>query len=387
MKIKLTSRYFAYMGKHFPVMCSSGAFPLLPPVADAANRLDRFDDLSKKGISRHVAKLTKFKRDFNAAESKAKTPEDRAVANALALSASGAIAELDGIRSWQKSPEVYLQVAFTGLVQASEMPSKTEKEREKRFIKRLKALPSLLAIAPHNIEAISTTSRGIAQTMVRDCARYLTELGESDLGKNGKAPRFLQECLSALRDFDKFILARPELPEDEGPAFEDMLVNVAGTHRPANEIYAIAEKEYHSRLESLSWLESEIGSNWREAFTQYAGSAEKDIEAMDLVIREMHLLRAFIFDTALPGVFNDSRCASNPSRSTLHRHSAPSTMNRHWVPGMTNRPAVTSARRFSPAGDSGTIRPILRACEGNTFSWLPAKVIRDGICLIPSAVH
>ncbi len=321
MKIKAAGKYFAYVGKHFPVMCASGAFPLMPPVADAAKWLDRLDDLSRKGIARHVSKLTRFKRDFEIAETKAQTPEDRAVAQALVISASCTIAELDGIRTWEKCPELYLQVAFTGLVQASEMPSTTARAREKRFIKRLKSIPSLLACAPDNVEAISTTSRGIAQTMIRDCARHLTELGESDLGKVGKAPRFLQECLSSLRDFDRFVTARPEIPEDEGPPFTEMLQRIASTNKSPEEIYAIAEEEYNSRIQSLRWLESEIGSEWREAFEQYPGPAENDIEAMDVVVREIHRLRSFIFNSALPDIFDDSalRIESQPQHlaSTL----------------------------------------------------------------------
>ena len=122
MKIKAAKKYFAYLGKHFPVMCTSGTFPLMPPVAEATNHLDRFDDLSKKGITKHVAKLIKFQRDFELAEAKAETHAERATARALALSASGVIIELDSIRTWEKAPGLYLQVAFTGLDQAVDLP-------------------------------------------------------------------------------------------------------------------------------------------------------------------------------------------------------------------------------------------------------------------------
>ena len=191
----------------------------MPPVAEAANHLDRFDDLSKKGITKHVAKLIKFQRDFELAEAKAETHAERATARALALSASGVIIELDSIRTWEKAPGLYLQVAFTGLNQAVDLPSKSAKAREKRFLKRLKAVPNLLELASENVEAISPTSRATAQTMIRDCARFLTELGESELGTVGNAPSFLAKCLTALRDYDKFVADRPEIPECEGPTF------------------------------------------------------------------------------------------------------------------------------------------------------------------------
>ena len=176
MKIKLAKKYFAYVSKHFPVMCASGAFPLLPPVTDAAKHLDRLDDLSKKNISRHVVALNTFKQNFLNAADKAKTPEQKAQAHALALNAGGAAAELDSVRTWAKEPGLYLQVAFTGLDQAADLPARNEKERQKRFIKRLRDIPLLLAYAPDNIEAVSTASRGAAQTMIRDCGVSLESL-------------------------------------------------------------------------------------------------------------------------------------------------------------------------------------------------------------------
>jgi len=314
MKIKSAGKFFSYVAKQFPVMCASGAFPLLPPVAEASKWLDRLDDLSQKGIAKHVTKLIRFKKDFIAAEAKAETIEDRAQARALALSASGAITELDGIRTWEKAPALYLQVAFTGLDQAAAMPAKSEKVRQKRFLKRLKAIPALLEQAPANIEAISPSSRATAQTMIRDCARYLAELGESELGKVGKAPHFLAETLTALRDFDRFVTSRPEIPEAEGPPFANMTKNVLGSDKTPEEIYAIAEDEFNHRIKSLRWLESKIGedTNWKTAHESYLGPDCEDMEALDVIIREIHRLRRFMLDSALPGIFTDSALNIDP---------------------------------------------------------------------------
>ena len=66
-----------------------------------------------------------------------------------------AVTELDHVRSWEKEPAYYLRVAFTGLEQAAGLPSKSARTLEKRFVKRLRAIPDLLALAPHNIEAVS----------------------------------------------------------------------------------------------------------------------------------------------------------------------------------------------------------------------------------------
>lgn len=338
MTIKAARKYFAFIGKQFPVMCMSGDFPLLPPVADAAKHLDVLDDLSKRGITKHVTKLARFKKDFETAEAKANTPLDKAIARALALNVNCAITELDSIRSWEKAPSLYLQVAFSGLFQAAGMPAKNVRTREKRFLKRLKGIPALLKHAENNIEAISPSSRGNAQTMIRDCARYLTELGETELGKTGKTPRFIAASMSALRDFDRMVSARAEIPESEGPAFSEMTTNVLGTDKSPQEIYAIAEEEFKRRTESLKWLESTLGTSWQEALSEYQGPAEEGLDAKDAIIREIHRLRGFIYETALPGVFADSSLRIED----LPRHLASTLRPIHYEPALGAWPDESS---------------------------------------------
>ncbi|MBI9081658.1 MAG: DUF885 family protein [Pseudodesulfovibrio sp.] len=304
----------------------------MPPALDASKHLDRLDDLSRKGITKHIAKLTDFKKDFLAAESNAPSLEAQGQARALALCASGAISELGSIRTWEKNPEIYLKVAFLGLEQAAVMPAKSEKARQKRFIKRLKSVPDLLELAPANIEAISAANRAAAQTMVRDCARYLSELKESELGKTDKTHHLLAEVLSALKDFDRFATACPEIQESEGTSFGHMTANILGTDRTPDEIFAIAEDEFNRRNQSLRWLESEIGngSNWEKAHDAYIGPDIGDMEAVDIIIREIHRLRGFLLESAIPGVFDDSPL--NISQHPLHQASTMRPI--HYAPAL-----------------------------------------------------
>ncbi len=369
MKIKSAGKFFTYLGKHFPVMCTSGAFEFMPPVSDAAKWLDRFDDLSGKAIAGHVIRITRFKQDFENMGAKAETSLERATARALAISAGCVITELDHIRSWEKEPDFYLRVAFTGLEQAAALPSKNTRTREKRFIKRLKAIPELLALASDNIEAISPANRAKAQTMIRDCARFLSELGGSDLGKSGKAPHYLEDSLNGLRDFDRFMAACPEVPEPEGPPFAHIIETVLGKDKSAEDIFAIAEDEYNHRLESLRWLESSMGTSWEKALAEYNGPAEDGMTPLDVVVREMHRLRSFVFDTALPGVFSDR--GLRVDLQSLHLASTLRPIHYDpalWARGRTSNPAATSARNSSPGAASGTIQHDCAACAGNIFS-------------------
>ncbi|WP_285906234.1 DUF885 family protein [Pseudodesulfovibrio pelocollis] len=343
MKIKSADAFFSYLGKHFPVMCASGAFPLMPPVAASADWLDRFDDLSRRSIAKHVGKLNGFRKDFETAAAKAAPPE-RGVLLALARSAACAITELDRVRSWEKSPELFLLVAFTGLEQAVDLPSKTPAAREKRFLKRLKAIPSLLALAPDAIETVDHAARARSQTMIRDCARYVTGLTETDLGRTGKAARLLDECLHALRDFDRFVASRPEPADADGPSFAHMAEGLIDTERSAESIYAIAEAEFTRRTECLRALEAQIGKGWQEALAGYDGPADAATDPMDAVVREIHRLRAFTLDTALPGVFRDSGLRVDPQPT----HMASTLRPIHYDPALGAWPDEPSRCYVSP---------------------------------------
>jgi len=330
MQTKLVGKYFSYLAKNFPVMCTSGVFQLMPPVSDAAKYLDSYDDLSSKGIAKHVDKLRRFQKEFTEATARAGTVQERSVGEALCLSVSCVLAELDIIRTWEKSPALYLQVAFIGLEQATILPSKTERLREKRLTKRLKAVPSFLALAQANIESVSTSERALAQTMVRDCARSLSALGESDLGKVGKRPRMLADCMVALRDFDRFLATQQEIPDQEGPSFAIMAAEVLGTGKTPHQIYELAKEEFSKRLEILQKIQSDTGVDWQTALAEYDGPAENGMEAQDIVVREIHRLRAFVFETALPSVFTDSSLRIEPQ--PLHQASTLRPI--HYAPAL-----------------------------------------------------
>ena len=362
MKPAAAKKFFAYLAKHYPVMCASGAFPLMPPATDVSKRLDRLDDLSGPSIVRHVAALDTFRKNFLAAADAAPDPADKAQAHALAMTAAGAVAELDGIRAWEHAPEIYLQVAFTGLEQAADLPAKSDRARQKRFISRLKAIPALLVHATENIEAASTSSRATSQTMIRDCARYLTELGGQELGRAGKAPRFLAEALAALREYDRFVTSRPEIPDPDGPDFRYMAERVLGTDRSVEELRDLAAAEFDARLDSLHQLQDEIGhGSWRELYEGYEGPPADGLSPLDLIIREIHRLRAFVQEGPLAGVFADSGLRIDPQP----RHMASTLRPIHHDP-------VIGAREDEPS--RCYVNP--QIFSGNRFRDTPAHLAR-----------
>jgi hypothetical protein len=362
MTSRSAKKFFAYLAKSYPVMCASGAFPMMPPVTDASRWLDRLDDLSAKGIAKHVSALNGFRRDFLNEAAKSNDAETRGRARALAMSAGAAVAELDGTRAWQRAPEFYLQVAFTGLEQAADLPADSERHRQKRFIARLKAIPALLSLAPQNIEAISAQSRATSQTMIRDCARYLTELAGQELGKAGKAPRFLADTLAALREFDRFVTVSPEIPGPEGPPFQYAAEHLLCTDKGPESLRTLAEEEFDERLASLAGLERAIGrGSWRELYEGYEGPPSDGLEPLDLIVREIHRLRAFVHEGPLAGVFADTglRIESQP------RHMGASLRPIHHDPMLGAWENEPSRCYVSP-----------QIFSGNRFRDTPARLAR-----------
>ncbi|WP_243545239.1 DUF885 family protein [Pseudodesulfovibrio tunisiensis] len=312
MKSKLADKYFAYLAKHFPVMCASARFSFMPAVRTSADRLDRLEDFSQSSIRSRMAKIRKFKNLFEAEQAKADTVEDRAKAEILAQNASGILTEFEQAQTWRKAPELYLSVAFTGLAQCQDMPAETDSVRARRMAKRLVKIPGFLSRVARNVEAISHSSRAAAQTLVRDCARFLNTLESGPLSREGRIARLAQKGLVSLRDFDRFVATRPEVPEPEGPDFTTVMSGVLGSDKSAAEIFEIAETEWRIRLRELDRASRDFGRDWHSLLEDYTGM--DGTAPLDEMVRTIHELRSFVMEYALPGIFRDA---------DLHIHEPP----------------------------------------------------------------
>lgn len=303
MKQGIIKRYFAYLAKAFPVLCASGDFRFLPAAAHAHKLLDRLEDFSQKTVERHIAKLSGFLRDFEK-QAERTIGGDHEMAKAMVTNVRGVLLELSESKSWEKDPALYLKTAFTGIHHALALPAKNDRERTRRTMKRLRAVPAFLGQVEQNIEAVTPVSRAQAQTMIRDCARYLQVVGAIPALQNEKkSSQFLEDCLNKLKEFDKFITTRPQVEESEGPGLETVLKDGFGTPKSVHEIFEMADAEWRSARANLQEISTELGSaDWRNAYEEYQGPGDAEGGTLALFETEVRKLREFFGTTAFKGL-------------------------------------------------------------------------------------
>lgn len=306
MKQGLIKRYFSYLAKSFPVLCASGDMRFLPAAARADGLLDRLEDFSPRAVERHVSKLNGFLADFNkVADRNIGVEHERAVA--MATNVSGVLLELSTSQSWRKDPSLYLKIAFTGIHHALSLPAKSERIRTRRTIKRLRAVPEFLGQVEENIETITQLSRSLAQTMIRDCARYLQQISaEPALTADPKSGQYLQECLNKLKEVDRHITTRHQVDEVEGPDLQTVLDKGFGTDKTVQDIFEMADAQWRSALGTLKALAAELGVNdWRDAYADYLGPGEPDDSSLTLFENEVARLRSFFKNKEFSGLIPD----------------------------------------------------------------------------------
>ncbi len=295
---KSALRYFEYLAKKFPVMCASDEFHFLPRVQAAGRYYDRLDNLEADAIDECLADLKQFQKEFNLAISLENDLEKHIDLELLNANIAGILIEFEKSRSWRHNPLLYLKIAFIGLDHALTKPAKEQKERIERTNARISAIPRLLNQAMDNIDSIPESYHKAASTMLNDCKEYLFEIGDNFLDESPK--RFkdeLQNLLSALNDFSKFLSSISPLP-DQSFAFrslEDSLKDHFLYIRSLDEVFEIAIDEWHENLKQLEKLQSKIdtGKSWQMLYHNYFPSDIEEMDTFSLYYREIEHMRLF----------------------------------------------------------------------------------------------
>lgn len=309
MKNRTVSKYYAFLSKSFPVLCATGGLRYLPAAREATARFDLLEDFSPKSLRKITEKLQRFRDDFRGMATSFEG-WDKARARALALNADSLLLELTANEPWKRSPDLYLRTAFDGIRHALEKPCESPRKLNSRLAKRLKAVPSLLASASEHIEAVTGVAKGTAQTMTRDCARYINSLAaEQPFASEAKLKKLLEGCLDALRDFDRFITSRPVATEAQGPPLEDVLRYGLGTDRSVEDIHAIAKAQWQESLDALQSVASEAfsGRDWREVLREYSPEVPQD--ARSAFSESVESRRGILSEKAFPGMLRDKGLA------------------------------------------------------------------------------
>lgn len=260
------------MGKAFPVLSTLGGLSFFPYAQKAAKNMDRLEDFSARTMKRHQDKLNGFLKNFEKRASQTIGTE-QALHRALATSVRGVLLELFTTEQWRTNPLLYPLTAFTGVHSALTQPEKNNKKIQRNTCKRLRAVPQLLAQVDGNIEAVTPANRAAAQTIARHSARYLQSLASSPLLAEEKdLPNLLEDCLIALKNYDKYVASRTVVEEQMNPSLETILHEGYDTPFSIAEIHALAQEEWEHTRQTLRELASEFGSpDWRSICTHYQG--------------------------------------------------------------------------------------------------------------------
>ena len=297
---QLAASYFNYLARRFPVMCASDEFDFLPRAENAVEHYDKLDRLNSDVIEEIIDRLKNFQERFKTAKNQADDLEQYIDLELLQANASGILIELDIKRSWQYNPLLYLKIGFIGLDHALNKPADSSEEVADRTLARLSLIPDLLQEGIENIRSVPETYYRASLRMAQDCRLYLRE---AEGGINGfhnrqdMAFKAVRNVEASLEKFHQFLTSRSPAPDRQfavttlATSLRDHFLAV---HTP-DEIFAIAVEEWHTILEQLQNLQSQIDINktWKQLYQTLTPDPVPETGIVALYRDEIHRLQAF----------------------------------------------------------------------------------------------
>jgi hypothetical protein len=286
-------------------MCASDEFHFIPRAERARLYYDKIENMDASIIEEIIYTIKEYKVDFenysdNVYRGSPNDDFEILIDGELLLSSACALLiELEKKRSWLYNPLLYLKIAFIGLDHSLTKPAFDLRERADRASYRLFEIPRLLQQAMENIRFIPRPYLHPTCWMIRDCERYITEIGERisflHSGNNSEGIEKVLTALAVMREFvektpieekigtgfDKYF--PPSLGRyDDTEALEDTLKNHFRTVRNKDEIYEIGVAEWKYNLERLNTCRKaiDIEKTWHEL---YYGDVPSDIENRDTI--------------------------------------------------------------------------------------------------------
>jgi uncharacterized protein (DUF885 family) len=370
--LPLANDYFESMAACFPVMCASDEFHFLPRAQAAAKYDYRMEQLDRGSIADTITQLQNMRARFEKMDTTG-WPLERCIDRDLLIAnINGVLIELHHHQSWRFNPLLYLKIAFIGLEQAITAPTADEQQRQDRLHARLKAIPALLDNAQSNLSTIDDDNIRMSQIMLEDALAYLGGLPSLGLALDEFLLHQVQEALLKFRHHLQDIPSRPPAAPSQ-----DLLILTLRRHfrcrREPQEIYAIAEDQWHQTLAYLNDLQKSIDRKrtWQQLYQSFRPDAIQAAGTFDLYSREIKSLQAFFqykeFDRACIGA--PLELAQTPVFLQSVRSSA------SFAAALGNRASAPSFFYISPTpppGSSSESRDDLRARLHREYQFLSA---------------
>ncbi len=292
----IAKQYFSLLARAFPVMCASDEFHFLPRVQEAAQFLERMDDLSQEAIASVVDSVHALQAQLQK-QPTAQDFEEEIDRQLILHNMAGLLIELEEVESWRHNPLLYLKLGCIGVDHALNKPFSGPEERLAHTAERLFGLKRLIEEGSENLTTIPAPYYGAALAMAEDAKEYLEEILR-DLGGKSQRTQLELVCREAQGALSAFAVRLREIgptPAEvvQWVSVEEIVQRHFGCTRPLEEIYTIAEEEWQDNQKEMERLRQSINPklDWRQLYESYLPSKTGEFNLFQLYGNEIESLR------------------------------------------------------------------------------------------------
>jgi uncharacterized protein (DUF885 family) len=278
---------------------------------------DALEDFSAAAITREIEWLRTFRKRLDLVDLAALTADDRVDHRILLGIVDGWLLDLDGVRSWTRSPMIYASAISAGVHDLMTMESAPAEERIGRAAAKLKNVPRLLTAARENIknpprvfvERAIVMFRGASGLLANDLALAFASVADERL--QGDLKSTASTARSAIDEYAAELETRV-LPIATGD-YAVGTVNVEARYRaeelidlPAASLLSIGERELRRVQADFESAASRVNGSrparssvdvWREVLNDHpkrgelAAAAQKTVDELFAFIKEKQLVQ------------------------------------------------------------------------------------------------
>lgn len=242
---------------------------------------DLVEDFRKSAIEAHVGTLAGFARRLDGIPGHALTPTERVDHGIVTANVRSRMFELEGVRTWERSPQVYADVLASTLATQTVFTYAPEAERARRVLSKLRQVPRLIQAAQENVtepaaifvKVAIDTLRGTMTFIDADLPRAFASV--DDMHLLADLADASTEAVQAIGIYVEHLEneVRPKarasfrLGRDR---FEQKLRLDEGIDLPVDRLLAIAERELAATQEEFRTLAGRLNGgdpveSWRKA--------------------------------------------------------------------------------------------------------------------------
>jgi hypothetical protein len=223
---------------------------------------DLLEDLGRSAIDSQIRDLGGFARRLAAIDPTRLTDTERLERPALDSSLRARLFELERVRTWERSPQLYADIIATSLAAQALFDYAPLTERARRVLSKLRQVPRVIQAARENVKdppgiyvkAGLESMRGTQRFIDEDLPRVFGDLG--DLHLLGDLADAAAEAAASVAGYAEY-LEQDLAPRSRGSfrlgrdRFEEKLRLEEGLTLPADRLLAIAMRELRQTQEEF----------------------------------------------------------------------------------------------------------------------------------------